>query len=1285
MIIKKLLILLFSIMIFMCAKSNHLYGGEMQYKLIDTFNGVYEIQLVLNRSCKDYALPVTQFVEVKNCSGQSISIPLSLYKKEIIPSVCFSGSCDSNQHINIESNFYKANILIGRNCGWTSIHFTGQNRAYSSNLKNIETPLFLQTLIQTDFINSSAVFSLQSNANPTVLERYDMKYQIEDEIKDSVYLEISAPYISKGSSIFNPQLAELAPTLISQKPIFILENQIFKSKNTIAYTPSIAQNSWINYVLYEYRKIQRLNKLDTFILISKRNIDRIYSMTNMASNIYLDNARSNQSILHIDSHKIVYCNDFQSPQIEYKFLVPKNRAKESIKWLGNEDLVLSETKNVRVGNGVFDTILYHIIFKPSFTDKKIDFQIEVSVCESNISKTKLFQFKMEWFQYKVFEKDTFLNCSASSEVQIPLMSSKNIIFNYKKQNILKLDTLLHIKFSNPKDTMIYAQYVQTNSNCPILDSIYLNQGDLIEDSIIKTSTSCFGYSDAKAKVIVLKGNAPFQYSWIGMQNSSDSISNLKKGNYSVIITDRDGCIKEQKIEIIEPNGIQYTWVQDMPILCYGGATASGHFVINSAIKPSSYHWIHTSTKDSFIRSMTAGNFSGSLHYTNALNNWCVQLFEIKITQPDSVTFDYIKFDNLCYGDSLGKIAISPKGGVGFYLYYIDDIPSIHSLKDNLSNQTYSVKIKDFNNCFSSTKLISISSPTKLASKYQIVKPSCTNSNNGSIQISETVGGYGFYEYRIDSNNFSNIQAYYSLPSKDSMKISIRDAYGCKLDTSFSFNGAYQLKVASLKSDSLSCYDSKNGKAVLELFNGNIPYRVNIQNQMFSLFSKKNILTNLERGNNYIEVIDNNGCKWDSIFTVLSPDKIIVFDSIVKPSCFGYSDANLYIKLTGGCPPYSNYTWNTVPLQYSKDIKNIKSGNFILSVFDSKNCIKMDTFFVPDAQLFNVKIEELTKATCFNSMDAILSSQVLGIHSPFTYIWNQNPIQNQPILKNVNPGIFHTLKVIDSKGCVQVDSFFVTNPKGFDFSKIDSKSPSCPERNNGFIDFSKNLTDTFLWKYSIDSGKQYFNSSIFNSLKIGTYGLFVKNQYNCTYDTIIEILPEKSIQFSIPIIYDTLIPGQDVLLNPIFEYYNTQLTDISSFLWTPIETLNCSDCQNPIAKPFKSTTYSLKITYANECYSENKVNVSVRKIEDLYIPNIFTPNQDSRNDCWRVYGLNIDKIDVQVYDKIGQKVFASNLADLCWDGSFKGQLCKNDIYFYKIVVLFKDGNQMDYKGQLTLLR
>jgi gliding motility-associated-like protein len=167
--------------------------------------------------------------------------------------------------------------------------------------------------------------------------------------------------------------------------------------------------------------------------------------------------------------------------------------------------------------------------------------------------------------------------------------------------------------------------------------------------------------------------------------------------------------------------------------------------------------------------------------------------------------------------------------------------------------------------------------------------------------------------------------------------------------------------------------------------------------------------------------------------------------------------------------------------------------------------------------------------------------------------------------------------------------------------------------------------------------------------------------------------------------DTLNPGQDIALNPIFEFYKMQLSDITSYQWTPSESLSCSDCQNPNAKPFKTTIYSLNIAYANECFSENNVKVNVRKIEDLYIPNIFTPNQDDRNDCWRVFGLNVQKINVQIFDKIGQKVFASNLIDFCWDGSFKGQYCKNDVYFYKIEVVFKDGNSQEYKGQLTLMK
>ena len=1285
MIFKKLLIFFSSLIILTPANSNHLYGGEIQYKIVDPFNGIYEIQLILNRSCKDYALPITQFVQVKNCTGQSIAIPLDLFKKEIISTPCFNGTCEGNQNINFEVCYYKTNILLGKNCGWTRIQYTGQNRAYNSTLKNLETPLYLSASINTNYDNSSAQIDFLSNSNPNLGEKHIQQYRVYDSDSDSVFIDISAPFVSEGSLILNEQVAELNASLSNQKPMYILENQIVRGNNFFLFTPTISQNAWINYVMYEYRKISRINKQDTFVLISKRNIDKFYSISNLSSGIALNSVSSNQPITHIDSNKIIYCNDFQSPQVTFSYLIPKNRTTESIKLLDFENNILSETKTIHPGLGLFDTIKNNVVFKPSLVDKIIDFQIEVSVCESNISKSKLFSYSMSWYQFKIFEKDTFLNCGTNNEVQIPLLSNKNIVFNYKRQTILKQDTSLIMKFNNPVDTFIYAQYIISNPYCPIKDSIYLNQGDIIEDTIKTSNTTCFGYENGTAKVIITKGNGPFQYNWINLNNNSDSIGNLKKGNYTLQILDKDGCSKEEKFTIIEPNGVQFTWVQDLPILCKGDANAKGHFKLNSSIKPFQYSWNHSTSSDSFLNAVKAGSYSGAFSYINSLNNSCSQPFQIAITEPDSVTFDYIKFDNLCYGESKGKIAINPKGGVGFYLYYIDEIPSIHSLKDDLSNKTYSVKVRDFNNCFSNSKNITISSPPPIKTKYQITKPSCTNSNNGSIAMSETEGGYGFYEYRLDSNSFSSSASFNAIPSKDSILISLRDAYGCEVDTTVSFSGAYRLNVSKLLPDTLSCFDSKNGMALLEFSNGEIPYKVDLNNSQFSFFAKKNILTNLQRGFYSINVEDKNGCKWDSVFQVFSPSAFEVIDSASKPSCFGYADAKLFVNIKGGTPPYSNFNWNISPVQTTKDIINIKSGSYVFSFKDSKGCGYIDTLFVPDAEVFRVEIAELVKPICSYSKDGVLASNVFGGHAPFTYIWNQNTLLNQSILNNVSSGSLNEVKVIDSKGCIQTRQYQVAKPNGYDFSKIKTKSPTCPELKNGFIEFVKNPLDSMIWQYSIEKGGQFLRASVFNNVGKGFYNISVKNQENCIYDTVLEILPEKSIEIAMPLVLDTLNPGQEWMLNPSFSYFNTQFSDIRKMTWSPVEFLSCSDCQSPTAKPYKTTNYKFNISYGNECNSEGITILNVRKIQDIYIPNIFTPNQDTKNDCWQIFGTNIDKISVQVFDRIGQKVFSSNLLDFCWDGTFKGQLCKNDIYLYKIEVGYKDGNTQEYKGQLTLLK
>lgn len=91
------------------------------------------------------------------------------------------------------------------------------------------------------------------------------------------------------------------------------------------------------------------------------------------------------------------------------------------------------------------------------------------------------------------------------------------------------------------------------------------------------------------------------------------------------------------------------------------------------------------------------------------------------------------------------------------------------------------------------------------------------------------------------------------------------------------------------------------------------------------------------------------------------------------------------------------------------------------------------------------------------------------------------------------------------------------------------------------------------------------------------------------------------------------------------------------------------------------------------------------IDELYVPNSFSPNGDGKNDIWKAYGYLIKEIQMKVFNQWGQLIFESTDPAKGWDGTFKGQQQPAGVYIYTIRVLSYDGSIINKKGSINLVK
>ena len=92
---------------------------------------------------------------------------------------------------------------------------------------------------------------------------------------------------------------------------------------------------------------------------------------------------------------------------------------------------------------------------------------------------------------------------------------------------------------------------------------------------------------------------------------------------------------------------------------------------------------------------------------------------------------------------------------------------------------------------------------------------------------------------------------------------------------------------------------------------------------------------------------------------------------------------------------------------------------------------------------------------------------------------------------------------------------------------------------------------------------------------------------------------------------------------------------------------------------------------------------------LYAPNVFSPNDDGRNDRWQLFlPCAWQRYRLEVFDRWGNQVFAADNPEQAWTGDWKGKPAAAGVYIWRLEwvgELF--GEQKTYRlgGDVTLLR
>lgn len=251
--------------------------------------------------------------------------------------------------------------------------------------------------------------------------------------------------------------------------------------------------------------------------------------------------------------------------------------------------------------------------------------------------------------------------------------------------------------------------------------------------------SCHGGNDGMIVTAASGGTGSLTYAW----NTTDTtafINNLTAGQYTLIVTDGNGCTATLSQVVQEPQPIVVAFPNVGMIDCYGNN--NGNILANASGGTGSYNyaWNTGSTTDS-INNLAAGTYA--LTVTDAMG--CSMTDSTTITEPSLLTFNYATTPTT---GANGAIQITPQGGTGGYTFVWSDGATTQD-RNNLTTGNYAVTLTDANGCSLDGAFIIFDGNTCLDDIYQAEDATV---NGATIVLNDFNGalGAGFVDFGVDT-------------------------------------------------------------------------------------------------------------------------------------------------------------------------------------------------------------------------------------------------------------------------------------------------------------------------------------------------------------------------------------------------------------------------------------------------------------------------------------------------------------------------------------------------------
>ncbi|EJF53070.1 hypothetical protein SapgrDRAFT_1353 [Saprospira grandis DSM 2844] len=648
-------------------------------------------------------------------------------------------------------------------------------------------------------------------------------------------------------------------------------------------------------------------------------------------------------------------------------------------------------------------------------------------------------------------------------------------------------------------TVTDLNYCSTTISVTITEpAAVLTASAIVTSNYNGADVSCFNSCDGEATVTAAGGTAPYTYVWSANNQSTATATNLCGGaNYSVQITDANGCQATATVTIANPTPVVASLQSTVDVLCNGDATGQATVTSTGGTANYTYDIGNGPQAANTFTNLAVGNYEATVSDANG----CFTTVPFVINGPAAltstinVTSNYNGTQISCAGACDGAATAVGAGGTGTYTFQWSNGQTSFTAT-NLCNNAY-VTITDQNGC-SVVDSVTLSEPSLLTlAVVNQVDIGCAGATAGSFEVQASGATPN---YTFDIGNGPQANGIFSNLSVGTYCVTVTDINGCSdiicttITQGSSMNLTTQV-ISNNNGSAISCANSADGEASVSVTGGTAPYTYLWDNGQTTT-----IATGLTGGTHCVTVTDANLCDAVACVTITGPAAldITVIDS-TEASCFGQADGAFTVAATGGVAPYiysvDNGNTFTNQVTYNNLAGTVAGINYTVIVQDANGCqdTVIATVYAPtQVQLILVNENDVS---CAAGNDGSVSVTATGGTAPYTYSFQGGAFDTTSSFPDLIASSY-TIVAQDANGCQASLPVTISEPTPLVLSIDTTINPSCNLDCDGQIQLSATGA-TAPYSFSIDGGNTFQAVGAFNGLCEGNYTVMVMDAQGCT--------------------------------------------------------------------------------------------------------------------------------------------------------------------------------------------